>query len=100
MQSMYRAGWGQSVRTEHHLAHPKGPRGGASTEIELARVGVFVADLLLPVPRRHALGELIAVTTGVSGSVGDGGSSPVTSFQPAFSNRWAAMVVTAPITPT
>ena len=21
---MYRAGWGQSVRTEHHLAHPRG----------------------------------------------------------------------------
>jgi hypothetical protein len=21
---LYRAGWGQSVRTEHHLAHPRG----------------------------------------------------------------------------
>lgn|GEM_PF-4967835 len=27
---MYRADWGQLVRTEHHLASPNGPRGGAS----------------------------------------------------------------------
>jgi hypothetical protein len=40
----------------------KGPRGGASTDIELARVGVFVADLLLPVPRGHALGEQLRDT--------------------------------------
>jgi hypothetical protein len=27
---MCRADWGQLVRTEHHLASPNGPRGGAS----------------------------------------------------------------------
>jgi len=53
-----------------------------------------------PTPIPLASAQVNAETTGVLGSVGDGGSSPVTSFQPAFSSRWAAMVVTAPITPT
>ena len=55
---------------------------------------------MTPTPTPLASAQLRAVTTGVSGSVGDGGSSPVTSFQAALSSRWAAMVVTAPITPT
>ena len=41
----------------------EGPRGGASiSDIELAGVRVFVADLLLPVPRGHALGEQLRDT--------------------------------------
>jgi hypothetical protein len=60
---MYRADWGQSVRTEHHLATPNGSRGGASmSDIELPGVWVFVADLLLPVSRGDALGEQLRDT--------------------------------------
>ena len=59
--SMYRAGWGQSVRTEHHLALRKGSRGGGSEkldlDLDLAGVRHVVPYLLPPVPRRHALGE-------------------------------------------
>jgi hypothetical protein len=57
---MYRADWGQSVRTEHHLGAPDGSRGGASnglnSYLDLASVGRIVTDFLLPVPRRYALG--------------------------------------------
>jgi len=63
---MCRADWGQLVRTEHHLAPPNGPRGGASNGLnpylDLASVRCIVADFLLPVPRRHALGEQLRDT--------------------------------------
>ena len=59
VHTVYRADWGQSVRTEHHLAPPDGSRGGASnglnSYLDLASVGRIVTDFLLPVPRRYAL---------------------------------------------
>ena len=39
---MYRADWGQSVRTEHHLAPPNGSRGGASNGLDLDQIFTLI----------------------------------------------------------
>jgi hypothetical protein len=50
----------------------------------------------MPIPMPLAMAQVTAPAQDASESPGWGGSCPMAAFQPQVSNRWVAMVVTAP----
>src|SRR4029450_7221091 len=68
---MCRAGWGQAVRADPHLAHPRGyarwcfgleSDSPLNIEFDFAGVWRVIAYFLLPVPRGHPLSEQLRDT--------------------------------------